>query len=410
MRKSVFKSFVLLIVFAFLMGAGYGEFEDSISADESPVIKVESKEGQKGEEIWVQVVTENTAGMAGGKVVLDYDSEMMEIKELETGELLADGLTVTNKDYGDESLAVVWGGARGIEDDGVLANIKVNLQEDGETSFQFGEISITDVGGESISAEGVEGEVVVSDNDIEEDPEETENDVEDPDEVEDPVEPDEPEEVDEPETDDVNDEEEPDPQVDEEEADEEEEEEKDEEVKEALETGEPYLRVTNAEGELEETVHVQLEGYNIGDFSGNVVLAYDSEMVEPEEIVDTLPENYMMESNLEYDHESMAIAWFGLAEEEGDAQLDIAEISLKLLEEGESELEFASLMLVDEAGEEISVETSGGTIICGTTGLQLFDWGEYTLLYLIIIIAVIAIAVILLVRKYKTDKGEQLPE
>ena len=359
-------------------------------------IKIDDVEGEKGDIKEVPLIIEDSDGMAGGKIVVEYDPDKIEVKEANRGDVLEGAYFEPNIDYAEDKVAIVWAAIREVQDDGTVAELKVELNDTGESVLSMSEISLTDVQGNEISAEGTEGKVSIG-NDIEEDPDEEPDDIEDP------------EEADE---EDINDEEEPseediDPDEKEEE-DPEKDDEKEEEEVEKDEEMEPSLKITDVEGELEDVVEVAVKGENIEGLSGNLVISYDSDMVEAVEIVDALPENYIMESNLEYDEDSIALAWFQVEESDGgDYEKDIARISFQLLEDGVSELEFSQIMLVDADGEEVALETTSGTIICGEEGFQLLGENGNFVIYIILVVIAVIVVGLLVFRKIKANKKDE---
>ncbi len=374
--KSVCRWLIICIVFSivfyfFLQPAG------KTTADPSAQVTIGEIKGHVDDEVKVPVKIENAQDLAGGKVVVSYDPQIIELSKengIIKGEVLEKANLIRNPDYSENSLAFVWAGTRPLEESGTLVELTFYLQETGESSLQLEEIDLSDTEGRSISAEGKHGSLLVSEKDEEvSDPEVDPED--DP--VENGVEPD-PEadpEVDEREEDVTDPDEEVEPAEPEEENDLPE---------------ETLLRIEDARGMLGETVPVSIVLESPEEIAGGMlVLSYEPEMVEPLEISNDLPEGFFMEFNLAYTEDSLSIAWFGM--EEGlTAEEIIAYVSFQLNEEGESLLEVKELQLLDAEGDEVSVQTVDGTLICGEAGIQIFGVNYIYLIIALVVIAILA--------------------
>ncbi len=387
--KSVCRWLIICLVFSLLFYF-FLQPPTKTTAEPSAQVTIGEKNGHVGDEVKVPVKIENAQDLAGGKVVVSYDPQVIEISEengIIKGEVLEKANLIRNPDYSENSLAFVWAGTRPLEESGTLAELTFYLQKTGESSLQLEEIDLSDTEGRSISAEGKDGSLRVFERDEE---------VPDPD-------------VD-PEDDPVENGVEPDPEADPE-VDEREDEvtDPDEEVEPAepdVEIDLPeetLLRIEDARGALGETVPVAIVLATPEEIAGGMlVISYEPEMVEPLEFSNNLPEGYFMEYNLAYTEDSLSVAWFGI-EESLTAEKVIANISFQLNEEGESLLEVKKLQLLDAEGDEVSVQTVDGTLICGDEGVQIFG---INIIYLIIALVVIAILAFYLFWEFKKKKNK----
>ncbi len=372
-----------LLVFAFIMliiltNAG-------ASADPKAVIKVEELEGTVGETITVPVKIKDSGGMAGGDVVLSYDSEVLELKDIQAGDVIRSAIFMPNSEYTEDSLKFLWAKAERVPmtEDGEIALISFLLKKPGETMLEVNVIELLDIDLQDIPVQGVNGKIQVLKNGVSES-ESSESDSAAENQQEEVT----PGSEGDRDTGNVN----------------------EEAREEGAQTGQTVLSIDDAKGAVGDTLAVEVKIENPdGMAGGNIVLTYDPDIVEPTKVKSgNLLSGLIPISNLEYTENSLSVAWFGLTGFRSDGV--VVEISFLLKEEGRSDLELTELSLVNVSGEDITVEGLNGSIISGEPGTSILgiaglnDYYVYTVIGVLVL--VVGLVIFLLIRRRRGRKED----
>lgn len=129
------------------------------------VLKVEQAEGPAGGTARVEISLENPSGMSGGELVLMYDPETIKPVDAGRGDLtsiLAGYLFMSNLEYREDAIKIVWAGVKSQKGDGTLAVLTFELMEQGVSALAVQGIILTDKDGRHIPVKVGDGAVNVA--------------------------------------------------------------------------------------------------------------------------------------------------------------------------------------------------------------------------------------------------------
>ena len=150
----------LILTFLFCLGANGGQILTSLSSagpvdlslvenNQDTIVKVETKEGQPGEELKVPITIQNANGMAGAQFDLNYKPEVAVATAVEIGDLVKDFMLAANlNEAANGKVRIGLVGAKGVTGNGTLVVVTFKLSDkDGNTYVDLKDVELNDENG-----------------------------------------------------------------------------------------------------------------------------------------------------------------------------------------------------------------------------------------------------------------------